>query len=100
MPSRLSVGVNIDGLINRVKEGGAYFGVEELGGFPMIFRDREREVKALLRELGGGVGIVYGPLGCGKSTFLRNFSAALGGGVRDDVIAMYVNLEERTWRIH
>jgi len=43
----------------------------------------------------GGVGIIYGSLDCGKSTFLRNFSASLSN-VKDDVIAIYINLEERT----
>ncbi|WP_054855833.1 hypothetical protein [Vulcanisaeta sp. JCM 16161] len=65
-----------------------------LGGFRTRFRDREFEVEALLGDLFRfeHVGVVYGPLGAGKSTFLRLFISGveeLGG----DVAGVYINYD-------
>ncbi|WP_052885840.1 ATP-binding protein [Vulcanisaeta distributa] len=82
------VGLSVDSLVG-------WIGGREvvLGGFRTRFRDRGFEVGALLGDLFRfeHVGVVYGPLGAGKSTFLRLFV----GGVEElgGVAGVYINYD-------
>lgn len=63
------------------------------------FRDRSREAGEILRDASvGGVRIIYGPLGAGKSAFLRLFAKDLSE-LDPKSAAVYINYDEASFEI-
>lgn len=70
------------------------------GSFSIRFRDREDEAKALFNDAFRfqHVGIIYGPLGAGKSTFLRLFIEGLNE-LHHGFIGIYMNYDDHAFEV-
>jgi len=66
------------------------------GNVVINFRDREREITELSSDLSiGGVRVIYGPLGAGKTTMLNLLAKSLEVIGAGDTAIIYVNYEDR-----